>query len=168
MTSTASSDQPWGPSADQQLAEFAVAPAPPLAELDVTAMRAGIAARERAWRGEFDVLAALRRAAPTHSRTAGELHGTLMVTTGASTKQVGRLLARDLVTRTVAPEDHARAGSRSPDTGQRRLVDGCLDVPLAVERDLLAGLTVEQRAQLAEQLARLAEHLEAATGRSAV
>jgi acetyl esterase len=48
MTSSASSDQPSGPLADEQLAEFVAAPAPAFAKLDVAAMREGIATRARA------------------------------------------------------------------------------------------------------------------------
>lgn len=52
--------------------------------------------------GDFDVLAALRRSGPPYSRSPGQLREALMVTSGAVTKQVDRLLAKGLVTRAVS------------------------------------------------------------------
>lgn len=49
--------------------------------------------------GEFDVLAALRRAGEPFERAPGELAAHTMVTTGAMTKRIDRLERGGLVTR---------------------------------------------------------------------
>jgi len=55
--------------------------------------------------GEFDVLAALRRAGSPYERAPGEIALHTMVTTGAVTKRVDRLEAAGLVRRTSHPTD---------------------------------------------------------------
>ena len=66
--------------------------------------------------GDFDVLAALRRAGEPYALSAGELSRTVLVTTGAITKRVDRLEASGWVTRSV-DEDDSR--------GQEDHVDRC-------------------------------------------
>jgi DNA-binding MarR family transcriptional regulator len=109
--------------------------------------------------GDFDILAALRRAGPGCSRTAGELRAALMVTSGAITKQVDRLAAKGLVTREVG-EDDARVRRVMLTAAGGTLVDDLVEVHLAREQQLLAALTPDQAAQLAAILAVLAEDLE--------
>lgn len=113
--------------------------------------------------GDFDVLAALRRTGPPYSRTPGELRDALMVTGGAVSKQVDRLVSKRLVTRKVAPED-ARGRQITLTRAGVSLVDGLLETHLANERRLLAGLTPAQESQLAAALAVLAENIEADDG----
>ncbi len=118
--------------------------------------------------GDFDVLAALRRAGPPYSRTAGELRTALMVTSGAITKQVDRLAGRGLVGREVGGAD-ARVRRITLTAAGVALVDELIEAHLARERQLLAGLTPDQLAQLAATLEVLAEDLETEdleTGRS--
>ncbi|MFF3501766.1 MarR family winged helix-turn-helix transcriptional regulator [Streptomyces sp. NPDC003247] len=55
--------------------------------------------------GEFDVLAALRRAGEPYERAPGELAAHTMVTTGAMTKRIDRLERAGLVTRRRATDD---------------------------------------------------------------
>ena len=55
--------------------------------------------------GEFDVLATLRRAGAPYELTPGELAASTMVTSGAVTKRVDRLVERGLVTRRVGEHD---------------------------------------------------------------
>lgn len=109
--------------------------------------------------GDFDVLAALRRAGPPYSRTAGELHDALMVTSGAISKQVDRLAAQGLVARDVDIDDARVRHVRLTDAGVA-LVDELIATHVGVERELLSGLTERQRHQLAAGLAALAEHME--------
>ena len=109
--------------------------------------------------GDFNILAALRRAVPDHERTAGDLHRALMVSTGAITKQVDRLAARGLVTRTtVAQDGRVRRIALTPDGC--RLVDGLIVTHLERERELLSALTGAEREALASGLAKLADNLE--------
>ena len=58
--------------------------------------------------GEFDVLAALRRAGHPFERAPGELADHTMVTTGAMTKRIDRLVARGLVERREVEQDGRR------------------------------------------------------------
>jgi DNA-binding MarR family transcriptional regulator len=113
--------------------------------------------------GDFDILAALRRASPAHARTAGELHQALAVTTGAISKQVDRLAARGLVTRTVGGHDGRVRDVALTDTGLR-LVDELIAVHLAAERRLIAALSSEDESALANLLERLVESLDTDSG----
>lgn len=112
--------------------------------------------------GDFDVLAALRRAGPPYSRSPGELRDSLMVTSGAVTKQVDRLVAKGLVTRAVA--DDARGRTITLTAAGKRQVDELIAVHLANERRLLSSLTDVQVADLAALLAVLSEQLGADHG----
>ena len=64
-------------------------------ELEVEFRRHGLG------EGEFDVLAALRRAGEPYELAPGELARYTMVTTGAATKRIDRLEAAGLVSRRV-------------------------------------------------------------------
>lgn len=110
--------------------------------------------------GDFDVLAALRRAGPPYSRTPSELRDALMVTSGAVTKQVNRLIAKRLVTRTVTSDD-ARGRRITLTPAGVTLVDRLVEVHLANERGLLSALTPTQEARLAAILGVLAVSIEA-------
>src|SRR5688572_765796 len=55
--------------------------------------------------GDFDVLASLRRAGAPYQLTPTELAGTTMVTSGAVTKRVDRLVKQGLVERSVSETD---------------------------------------------------------------
>jgi DNA-binding MarR family transcriptional regulator len=116
-------------------------------------------ARAGLGQGDFDILAALRRAGPAYSRTAGELSHALMVTSGGVTKQVDRLAAKGLVAREVGPDD-ARVRRVTLTAAGVRLVDELIEVHLDRERDLLVALNSEQQTQLADILSLLAEDLE--------
>ncbi|OIV38143.1 MarR family transcriptional regulator [Mangrovactinospora gilvigrisea] len=108
--------------------------------------------------GDFDVLAALRRAGAPYALSAGELSRTVLVTTGAITKRVDRLAARGLVTRAVAEHDSRGRLITLTDEGVA-LVDELIAVHLENQRRLLAGLPETDRAHLAALLARLAATL---------
>lgn len=133
-----------------------------LAQLMDTALRPTFA-RAGLGQGDFDILAALRRAGPEHSRTAGELSGALMVTSGGLTKQVDRLAAKGLVSREVGPDD-ARVRRVGLTAAGVRLVDELIEVHLDCERRLLAALSPDQLTALADTLSLLAEQLEVTRG----
>lgn len=130
-----------------------------LAQLMDTALRPPFAAAGLG-QGDFDVLAALRRAGPPYSHTPGELRDSLMVTSGAVTKQVDRLVARGLVTRDVAAHD-ARGRTVALTEAGVALIDELIADHLDNERRLLTSLTDTQVHDLAALLARLTESLEA-------
>lgn len=100
--------------------------------------------------GEFDVLAALRRAGAPYERAPGEIALHTMVTTGAVTKRVDRLEQAGLVERRRSDADGRGRVVRLTPAG-RRLFDKAFTAHMANEERLLAPLTQAQRAQL-EQL----------------
>lgn len=105
--------------------------------------------------GDFDVLAALRRSGAPYALSAGELSRTVLVTTGAITKRVDRLEARGLVGRSVAQGD-SRGRLITLTAEGVELTDDLIAVHLDNQRRLLAGLTEDERTQLADLLGRLA------------
>lgn len=112
--------------------------------------------------GDFDVLAALRRAGDPFSLSPGQLSSALLVTTGAITKRLDRLEARDLVRRQVNSTD-ARGRLVHLTAAGVALTDQLIESHLANERALLEGLSEPDRRQLETLLARLARSLD--TGR---
>ncbi len=89
--------------------------------------------------GEFDVLAALRRAGGRCERAPGELAVHTMVTTGAMTKRLDRLERAGLVTRRHSEDD--RRGRVVALTGAgRSLIDRAFTEHMRNERRLLDEL----------------------------
>ncbi|MGG8407903.1 MarR family winged helix-turn-helix transcriptional regulator [Streptomyces sp. 12297] len=113
--------------------------------------------------GDFDVLAALRRAGDPYALSAGELSRTVLVTTGAITKRVDRLEARGLVGRSVTEAD-SRGRLITLTAEGVALTDRLIAVHLDNQARLLAGLSEDERAQLAGLLGRLASTLAADGG----
>ncbi|WAL76142.1 MarR family transcriptional regulator [Kitasatospora sp. YST-16] len=108
--------------------------------------------------GEFDVLAALRRAGAPYERAPGELAAHTMVTTGAVTKRIDRLERAGLVTRRTATEDRRGRVVALTDAG-RDLIDRAFTDHIRNEHRLLATLTPAEadrlEALLTDWLARL-------------
>lgn len=102
--------------------------------------------------GEFDVLAALRRAGAPYSLSAGDLAASTMVTSGAITKRVDRLVQAGLARREVAPDDGRGRVVSLTDEGLE-LIDDLFPRHIANERRLLAGLGELERTRLASLLA---------------
>lgn len=109
--------------------------------------------------GDFATLTALRRSGPSYALSPGELATAMLVTTGAVTKRIDRLLAQGLVTRGPAASD-GRGRIVALTQRGRELVDRLMDEHLANERRLLGALTAPERRQLAELLHRLAGSLD--------
>lgn len=109
--------------------------------------------------GDFDVLAALRRAGEPYTLSAGELSRTVLVTTGAITKRVDRLEARGLVSRSVAEGD-SRGRLITLTAEGVALTGELMAAHLDNQRRLLAGLTPDERDRLAALLERLAATLD--------
>lgn len=97
--------------------------------------------------GEFDVLAALRRAGHPYERVPGELASHTMVTTGAVTKRVDRLERAGLVARRAAEHD-GRSRVVALTHAGLQLIDEVFTEHMRNERALLDGLTDRQVAQL--------------------
>jgi len=99
----------------------------------------------------YDVLATLRRGGEPYALTAGELVRRTMVTTGAITHRIDRLAERGLVERVADPDDRRKVVVRLTPDG-RALVDDVTAAHLATEHEILGGLTVRQRRELADLL----------------
>ncbi|GGE84851.1 MarR family winged helix-turn-helix transcriptional regulator [Mycetocola zhadangensis] len=103
--------------------------------------------------GDFDVLATLRRAGEPFERTPGELAQFTMVTTGAMTKRVDRLVDAGLVTRRQSDLD-GRGRVVALTVPGRRLIDEAFTEHIANEHRLLAALDRDERSQLQSILAK--------------
>lgn len=109
--------------------------------------------------GDFDVLAALRRAGSPYALRPVELSRQLLVTTGAVTKRIDRLVHQGYVEREATDADGRGKLVRLTDRGLK-LVDRMIEVHLANEDRLLAALDAGEREQLSQLLAKLARSLE--------
>ncbi|GAB2778466.1 hypothetical protein GCM10027020_35040 [Nocardioides salsibiostraticola] len=101
--------------------------------------------------GDFDVLASLRRSGAPYEVTPGELAASTMVTSGAITKRVDRLVDAGLVTRTVSESDARSRLIRLTDQGLRTC-DSLVERHVANEHRLVAGLSDLERSRLAHLL----------------
>ena len=108
--------------------------------------------------GEFDVLAALRRAGPPHRLTPTALSTALLVTSGGMTKRLLALERRGLIERDENPSDGrsrtvilTAEGARLADAAVREITDA--------EEQLLSRLGEPDRSHLAALLERLAVSL---------
>jgi DNA-binding MarR family transcriptional regulator len=97
--------------------------------------------------GEFDVLATLRRAGAPYELAPGELAASTMVTSGAVTKRVDRLVERGLVTRRVGERDARGRVIALTDEG-RDLIDRAFEAHMANEHRLLSSLSAAERRDL--------------------
>jgi DNA-binding MarR family transcriptional regulator len=102
--------------------------------------------------GDFDVLAALRRAGEPFERAPGELAEFTMVTTGAMTKRIDRLERDGLVTRHRSTSD-GRGRVVALTNAGREVIDQAFTEHMRNERRLLDHLTPEEAAQLESLLA---------------
>ncbi|MCK7623272.1 MarR family transcriptional regulator [Streptomyces sp. RS10V-4] len=109
--------------------------------------------------GEFDVLAALRRAGEPYERAPGELAAHTMVTTGAMTKRIDRLERDGLVTRRRSATDGRGRVVALTEAG-RALIDRAFTDHMRNERTLLDALTPDQAAQMETLLTAWLAHLE--------
>lgn len=115
--------------------------------------------------GDFDLLATLRRQAPSYAASPGELAAAMLVTTGATTKRIDRLEQQGLVTRRASATDGRGRVIKLTAAG-RRLVDRLIAVHLANEAAILEPLGAAKRAALADLLAELTTIVEGATQRA--
>ena len=105
--------------------------------------------------GEFDVLAALRRAGRPYRLTPTQLSTSLIVTSGGMTRRLNALEGRSLIQREPDPND-GRSTTVSLTPHGKHLVDAILPEHVANEHRLLRELTAKERASLAGLLQRLA------------
>ncbi|MFB4301462.1 MarR family winged helix-turn-helix transcriptional regulator [Actinomadura sp. NTSP31] len=102
-------------------------------------------------RGEFDVLATLRRAGAPEGMTAGALARASMVTSGAVTNRLDRLVAKGYVTRDVDPANRRTVVVALTPAG-RDLIDRAVVAHVDNERRILAALDRRRQDDLAATL----------------
>jgi DNA-binding MarR family transcriptional regulator len=103
-------------------------------------------------RGEYDVLAALRRAGKPYTLTPSHLSETLMLSRGGMTNRLDRLEHAGLIERRANQEDRRSMFIVLTAAGVK-LTDEVTTVHVANEAALLAGLTARER-QTLDSLAR--------------
>ncbi|KJC63414.1 MarR family winged helix-turn-helix transcriptional regulator [Agreia bicolorata] len=108
-------------------------------------------------RGEFDILAVLRRSAGP--RSPGELRTISLATAPSTTKRLKSLERRGLVDRSTNPADGRGALIALTAVG-RDLVDEVFPLQLAAENSLLAGVKSEERVALERSLTLLLASIE--------
>lgn len=111
-------------------------------------------------RGEFDVLAALRRSGEPYTLAPTALAAGLMLTSGGMTGRLDRLERAGLVRRTPDPADRRGLRVTLTDDG-RRVVEESAEAGLAVQRRILDALPPEDQARLADLLRTLLAAAEA-------
>lgn len=99
----------------------------------------------------YDVLATLRRGGAPYELTAGDLVRRTMVTTGAITNRIDRLVERGLAERLAARDDRRKVIVRLTPRGLA-LVDDVAEAHMATEHEILGGLSARQRSELARLL----------------
>ncbi|WP_217240368.1 MarR family winged helix-turn-helix transcriptional regulator [Streptomyces sp. AC555_RSS877] len=106
-------------------------------------------------RGEFDVLATLRRSGEPYTLSPRQLSATLMLTTGGMTGRLDKLERAGLLRRSPDPHDRRGLQVTLTDKGLE-LVDEAVGAGLAVQTEALkSALNGEQADQLADLLREL-------------
>ncbi|MEV6290130.1 MarR family transcriptional regulator [Streptomyces sp. NPDC051896] len=105
-------------------------------------------------RGEFDVLATLRRTGEPYTLSPRQLSATLMLTTGGMTGRLDKLEKAGLLRR--SPDPHDRRGLQVTLTEKGLdVIDRAVGAGLAVQTEALALLDDDQVGQLADLLREL-------------
>ena len=110
-------------------------------------------------RGEFDVLAALRRNGSPFTLPPPALARPLMLSPAAMTSRLDRLERAGLVTRAIDPDNRRSMRVTLTDDGRAR-VDEAVTAHVANEERLLAALSATDRRRLDDILRRLLVDLE--------
>ncbi|GAA2854392.1 MarR family transcriptional regulator [Streptosporangium fragile] len=114
-------------------------------------------------RGEFDVLATLRRAGEPYTLSPGAMTATLMLTSGGMTGRLDRLERAGLIARTPDPDDR-RALRVSLTARGVEVIDEAVAAGLGPQHEALAVLSEEKQELLAGLLKDLLGELERRPG----
>lgn len=109
-------------------------------------------------RGEFDVLATLRRSGAPYALSPTELYRSMMVSSGGMTNRLDRLEKAELVRRRRSSEDRRAVIVELTDKGLEQ-IDAILPEHLAGQEKLLESLDSGQREALERLLASLIESM---------
>lgn len=102
----------------------------------------------------FDVLATLRRSAPPHALSPGDLMAAMMITSGTMTNRIEQLAKAGLVTRTSDKKDARRAVVKLTAKGFD-VIEAAIADHVETQNDLLAALSEEDIRQLDDVLRKL-------------
>ncbi|MBU5422856.1 MarR family transcriptional regulator [Cellulomonas hominis] len=111
-------------------------------------------ARSDLTRGDFDVLATLRRSGADRPLSPSALSATLMLTSGGMTQRIDRLERAGLVRRSPDPADRRALRVSLTERGAQ-VVDRAVEDGLAAEQRLLAGIPPERRREVDAMLREL-------------
>lgn len=115
-------------------------------------------------RGEFDVLATLRRAGAPYVLTPSGLAATLMLSRGGMTARLDRLEAAGLIDRTLDPDNRSSFRITLTPSGFE-VVDAAMTAHTANLTDIFSGLGSAERTTLDRLLGDLLCHLTTRTPR---
>lgn len=101
---------------------------------------------------EFDVLVSLRRSAPPHVLTPGELYRSLLISAGGITYVLGQLQKKGLVARETLQTDRRVKPVRLTAEGRRRVARAMKVVRGATRGVFQAGMSAGQLTGLRDQL----------------
>jgi DNA-binding MarR family transcriptional regulator len=110
-------------------------------------------------RGEFDVIATLRRSGPPYRLTPTELYTTLMLSSGGLTHRLGRLEKAGLILREKSPRDGRSMLVVLTAAGKER-AEKAFRADMASESSFLQALDAGQRETLASLLRKLIVSIE--------
>lgn len=102
---------------------------------------------------EFDVLAVLRRAGTPYRLSAGELCEAALLTSGAMTNRIDKLVKKDLVTREANPSDRRGVFVELTSVGFD-LIDEIIHERFDAADSFMTSLSVEDRSALNQILKR--------------
>ncbi|MER5510615.1 MarR family transcriptional regulator [Streptomyces sp. NPDC002766] len=105
-------------------------------------------------RGEFDVLATLRRSGEPYTLSPRQLSATLMLTTGGMTGRLDKLERAGLLRRSPDPHDRRALQVTLTEKGLE-VIDQAVGAGLAVQTEALSTMDDEQAGQLADLLREL-------------
>jgi DNA-binding MarR family transcriptional regulator len=106
----------------------------------------------------FDVLAILRRSGPPYRLTTGELAGSTLLTSAGMTLRIDKMQTEGLVRRVRSPEDRRLAYAELTEKGLAT-IDAVYEEHIALENEMLAGLSAGEQAQLTHLLRKLSASL---------
>lgn len=110
-------------------------------------------------RGEFDVLATLRRSGRPYRMVPTELYDALMVASGSLTHRLGRLEKAGLVRRQRSDQDRRSLSVELTEKG-RETVEAAFRADMSLELEALSAMTEDERENLARLLRKLIHSIE--------
>jgi len=116
-------------------------------------------------RGEFDVLATLRRSGPPYALAPGELQQSMMISSGGLTNRVDRLVKASLVERHRSAEDRRGVIVKLTQAGLEK-IDEMLTIHVSRQSKMLSDLTSDDCMQLDQLLSKLVNSIDRSLSRA--